>query len=533
MNILHLTDFHIDQFNGEREFLREGFYREYIDRLFLSLVKKTDRLTIDYLMITGDLVNIGKIENFSHAEVVIDYILSKFSIERNNVCISIGNHDYKWKEMSGQDLKLESTLKNPFKKFKDKYNNVHILETDNYFLTQLSDNTVFLSIDSTWNSINGSPGEFSGAEEDQLITFLAGQIDSNSTLLIGCHFPIISFDNNFLAGEEVDWHSNHVWIKGNTLRDRIRRLGYKNTIWFHGDIHASDQKVIENETFIATSKFGGPPDTSQQRRQALFITVNESSISKIACSYEFPTHEQNPRLGDWSCSDLQELRVFVPVEQSKVNLPNTITAYNKEVETEILRLIKERELYKFGRFHVNDEYVSLGWVDINRLMSDKELLNRITDKCFELVKTKLGAPCISTLFLGVEIIGGIIASQLSVRLNAKNSIIPIRSKFNHYSEFEFSHSSAFDDIIHITDIVIFIDIISTGNTITTLIEEILSKNGNINIHVITIITNNIENKINSIPKTKSYNSFCTKLKIPIIKNTEMPEEDYVKPDLKF
>lgn len=533
MNILHITDLHLDHFKGENEFLREGFYREYIDRLYASLNQKINHLTIDYLIISGDFINIGKVENYLEAEIIINYISDKFSIEKKNICFSIGNHDYKWKELKTPDIDKEKTLKVPFKEFCDKYNSNYLEYHDYFFLTKLNDNTYFLSIDSTWNSINGSPGELSISEEDKLITSVGNKIDNNSTLLIGCHFPIISYDNNFLAGEETSWHNNHVWIKGNSLRDRIKRFNTKNTIWFHGDVHASDQKVINNETFILTSKFGGSPDTSEQRRQAVLILINETNISKIACKYEFPTHNQNLRLGDWESSDIQELRKFIPVEQSKLANPDKLCSYNQEVENEILRLVKERELYKFGRFHVSDEYISLGWVDINKLMSDKELLNRITDKCYEFIKSKITSSNNNTLFLGLEIIGGIIASQLSVRFNIKNSIIPVRSKLKHYSEFEFSHSSAFENITEIKDIVMFIDIISTGNTINSLIEEILSKNAEINIHVVSIITNDIENKINSIPRTKSYTTFCTRLKIPIIKHVEMPDEEYVKPNLKI
>jgi len=533
MEILHITDLHLDNFTGESEFLRKGFYKEYIDRLYNALENKIKPVKIDYLIVSGDFVNIGKVENYSDVEIILNYILDKFSIDKKNVCFTIGNHDYKWKELDKSDIEKEKKLKNPFFKFRNKYNSTFVVEAEHFFLSKLDYNTYYLSIDSTWNSLNGSPGQLSVSEEDKLIASLNDNIENNDTLLIGCHFPIISFDSNFLAGEEMDWHNNHVWIKGNTLRDRIKRLNIKNIVWFHGDVHASDQKVIENEIFVLTSKFGGIADKSEQKRQAVLISIDESNISKIACKYEFPTHGQDQRLGDWDCSELQELRKF-KINTTTINVnQDELTPFNQEVENEILRLVKERDLYKFGRFHVSEEYISLGWVDINRLMSDKELLNRISDKCYEFISSKITSLPEEYLLLGVEIIGGVIASQLSVRLNIKNSIIPVRSKSDHYSEFEFSHSSAFDNINNIKDVILFIDIISTGNTINSLIEEILLRNEKINIHVISIITNDIEKKIRSIPKTKSYITFCTKLKIPIIKHSEMPTEEYVVPNLKF
>lgn len=533
MNILHITDLHLDEFEGENEFLRKGFYEEYIDRLILSFEKKLASNKIDFLIVTGDFINIGKTENYDYVEEILNYLSSKLSVDKKNICLSIGNHDYKWKELTGSDIDKEIELKIPFKEFRDKFNSDHIVDSDHFYLTKLAENYFFLSIDSSWNSEGGAPGILRTAEEDQIISTIKENVDKDSHLLIGCHFPVISFENNFLAGEESDWHVNHIWIQANSLRDRIKRIETKNTIWFHGDVHASDQKIIDHEIFVMTSKFGGKPDTSEQKRQAVILLINENKISKATCSLEFPTHGQHQSLGDWNCSDFKELRTFKPINKTKKVDNNELISYNTEVENEILRLIKDKGLYKFGRFHVSDEYISLGWVEINKLMTDKELLNRIADKCHEIIKSEITNPNENTLFLGIEIIGGKLASQLSVRFDVKNSIIPVRKKSEHYSEFEFSRSTAFELISDVQNIVIFIDLISSGNTIKELVDEVYSKNNDINIHVISIISNDIEGKLISIPNTKSYNTFCAKLKIPIIKHDEMPDEDFLKPNIKY
>ena len=65
MNILHITDLHLDEFEGENEFLREGFFEEYIDRLFSTIENKLASEKIDFLIVTGDFINIGKIENYN------------------------------------------------------------------------------------------------------------------------------------------------------------------------------------------------------------------------------------------------------------------------------------------------------------------------------------------------------------------------------------------------------------------------------------------------------------------------------------
>ena len=75
INILHITDLHLENFEGDSdEFLRKGFYKEYIDRLYQSLNYKHDSVNIDYLIVTGDFINIGTVENYSSIKQILDYI---------------------------------------------------------------------------------------------------------------------------------------------------------------------------------------------------------------------------------------------------------------------------------------------------------------------------------------------------------------------------------------------------------------------------------------------------------------------------
>lgn len=527
MKILHITDLHLDNFDGDSELLRKGFYKEYIDRLYNSILNKDSNFQLDCVIITGDFIDRGKTENYIHIETIIKYLAKTFKISTDYIYTSIGNHDYKWKELEiieNKESAHEVESKKDYVEFRNIFNKQITLHENYFTISNVKENIYYISLDCTWNSTSGKPGELQNSEIDHIVNSLRDISSPDTTFLIGCHFPIISFPDNFLAGEETNWHENHVWIKANSLHDRIKRLTTKNIIWFHGDVHAGDARTIENETFILTSKFGCKIDYSEQKRQANLIFIEQDSISKITCNYEFPGHTQNVNLGDWNLSDNNVIR---QIKESKQNTENVkeigLKPINIEVEESIIRKIKENKLYQFGRFKVSDNNISLGWIDISKLLTDKELLCRISDKSYELV-TSFNLKNNETIFLGLEIIGGILASQLSVRFNAKNSIIPVRNKKDYYSEFEFSHASS-NDLDSIKDIIIFIDLISSGKTIIDIISEIRNKNKKINVHIITIISNDIEGKPNKIPNTKTYNTFCTKLKIPVVNESEMPEED--------
>src|SRR5262245_53292227 len=92
--LLHLTDWHIDDPGSIGEKLRKGFYRDYINSLYNEM-KTQGKEKINLLICTGDFINKGKIENFDHVKEILDFIVSKFSLNPENVVISIGNHDMK------------------------------------------------------------------------------------------------------------------------------------------------------------------------------------------------------------------------------------------------------------------------------------------------------------------------------------------------------------------------------------------------------------------------------------------------------
>ncbi len=533
--ILHITDLHLNNFNSENEFLREGYYQEYIDKLY-DEVSITDEIKeVDFLLLSGDFIDIGKIENFPEISKIIDYLCQKFKIKPNSVCCTIGNHDYQWK-IQKADLSDSVDLKKPFYEFVLPYNEDIINQEDYYTFKKLDTDIFYLSLDSTWKSIDGKPGIFNIHEEDKLINDLRKHINQNSTLLIGCHFPIISYSNNFLAMEEVNWHENHIWIKGATLRDRVKNLNAKNTIWFHGDVHASDQSIIENETFILTSKFAANLSISEIPRQAVMLLLNDCGLEKITYNYIFDTHKQHPNLGKWVSSKSQQIRAFKQQEETKdsiISSPNSLKLIDDEIQSTILENISVENLFQFGRFKTSENITSLGWVDINKLMSNKYLLGRISEKGFIHIDQIVKSNSDKVLFVGLEIIGSILASQLSVRFNVKNEIFPIRGKHKYYSSEETNDSKILESIIHFEEVVIFIDIISSGSTINDLIKQFNDKNKELKIHVISIISNDLKTKISILPYTSSYATFCSTLKIPIIADEDLPNENIFKSTLNF
>jgi orotate phosphoribosyltransferase len=534
--ILHITDFHLNNFEGDSELIRRRYFEEYIDKLTIAMnangVEK-----IDLLVLTGDFVDIGKVENFEHVKKIIAYICTKLNISVENVCCTIGNHDYKWKE-ENDDFKNSDDLRKPFYDFVEEYNNNVIIKDKRFFLKKIDSETFFLSLDSTLYSSNGAPGNLDGEEIDIIIhDTLKAYLKENSTLLIGCHFPVTSDPNNFLSSEEPNWHENHVWIQASALNDRIKGITLKNTIWFHGDVHASDNKIIESNTYILTGRFSGDINkVSEFPRQCVILEVNGTDQRTTTYNYKFVTHKANSHTGSWESSKLNQIREVVPtdVTVSKVlDEPSELKVIDLEIETQIMDTVSNDNLLKFGRFKTSEKYSSLGWINVNKLMSSPVLLSRINEKSFKHINGLISIASNKVILIGLEVIGGIIASQVSVRTNTRNFIYPIRGNKKFYSTEE-TNTKELDSILpEIEEVVIFIDVIASGNTMSEFISTLRDKNGKLKIHVISIITNNIHFIKPNIVGINSYATFCNKLKIPLVENQHLPEESIFQSTLDF
>jgi orotate phosphoribosyltransferase len=526
-NILHITDLHLDDFEGTSEHLRRKFYREYIDLLHEKI--KEDKLEIDYIIITGDFINRGKVENFIHVSEIVNYLVEKFNIQKENICCTIGNHDYKWKEEES-DFSNSIELRKPYQDFTKEFDVNIIASSDRYVLKKLDDNIYYLSIDSTLYSVSGKPGKIKDDELDEIVNdTLKNNLTENSTLLIGCHFPIISDENNFLASEEENWPENHVWINGASLRERISNLKTLHTIWFQGDVHAGDQKKIKNSTYILTGRFGSDISSiSEFPRQCKIIQITETNESLYKYSFISKTHKPNANIGEWERIGPSEIRTIenhtIKNIDKKDDRQSLINVVDTEIEDEIMSDITNNDLFKIGRFKTNDAFSSIGWIKINSLMNQPALLSRIIEKSLKYINHIVTSDSSDCVILGLEVIGGILASQISVQTNTKNYIFPVRGNGRFHSAEETDKTQMFEELEKYKEAIIFIDVISSGNTVEDFVNSLKEKNSELKIHVISMITNNNSSRPTTIKNSSSYATFCSKLRVPLIKNEDLPDE---------
>jgi predicted phosphodiesterase len=550
-SILHITDLHLDNFTGTEEHLRKGFYKNYID----GFIEHLNGNKVDYLIITGDIVNCGKIENLVNVGTVVDYLISKLEILKEKVVFSIGNHDYKYKEDNGAN---SVELRKPFFDFASNYANKNPLyESSRGCLYKLSDTEYYLALDPTLDyklaeefpalkekleggdkdDLRKRPGRISDTEIDELDTAIREKIPNNSYLIIGCHYPTEKFPGGSLSGDEEDFDRNHVWDYAVNLRNRINKIQTIGTIWLFGDTHAPDHLQIGKILYVMTGRFGtSTAKPSQLRRQAKLINIEQEKDTNIITFYnESQTHSDSKHDIEWKSNSGRPRSVVSPEEKSnevkqehEASTPEFIHLIDQEIELQIIEKIEKDNLYTFGRFRTANNNTSLGWVSINPLLNTGKILPAIISKIQSRIQGKLKVNPDSSIIIGLDFWGAIISSQVSICTGIPNYCNATRGHEKFYSEFEVNHNIIVDRLNSITDIVIFTDVVSCGATIHKVIEAInkLKKDKaidkKINFHVISVITDKNEYNMKYADEISSFGSFCINLRIPIIEDSLLP-----------
>jgi len=538
-SILHITDLHLDNFEGTDEHLRKGYFKEYIDGLVEQI--NISKLSVNTIVVSGDLVNKGKVGNFQNVEKILEYLADKIDVQKEKICFCIGNHDFKYKD-EVQDGSNSEIVRKPYSDFVSNYNHDRVFENQRFTLFKIEDSVYYLSIDSTLGShdskLQGKPGIIAQEEIDKIMTdVIREKIPSGSLLLIGCHYPIIAFPSGLAADSEDNWEENHLWKSANALRARINDFKAINKIWFMGDCHIPDHIVFEDAYFIMTGRFGGTTNVkelkhiSQIPRQCKVISFStaDENFPVHTFSFEPITHKDNPNYGKWTSKE-GAVRTIKPKESKPAIVSEeekVLHLIHTDTEEMILSRILEHDLYSFGRFVTSENNTSLGWVNINQLLNSTELLSNIVEKSLKYISEHIKLNISESIVVGLDFWGTIIGSQISVRTGMKNFAVATRGNGQYHSLFELSNNFLEDELRNCKEIIFVIDVISSGDTLNRLIENCLKININLSFHAISVISNSATIKRENFLQIKSAGTFCEKLKIPVLKNEELPSDEFL------
>jgi hypothetical protein len=559
--ILHITDLHINDPTSPKEKLRAGFYKEFINGLHEVIKNNFGSDSIDSLLITGDFVDKGKVDNFSHAKLVVEYFSSKFNTKKIGMCI--GNHDFNAKiEQSGN---IKDSRK-PYNDFAAEYSfGPEIKKGDFYTISHDSSSHVYLLAFDSIIGANGNniPSILNDSQIDEIIHQIS-LIDSTKTLIVISHYPMYIFNRSTILTEEEGWVKKHLWTSGNKIFERcLNTRKEAATIWFFGDAHIPDFASINNHHIFMTGMIGGDytsrayiknnnPISYNKTNEVKLIELKKGDNSPIIYTFTYkPTgFDYDPHTGQWEMAqsrtrDLphqsfakKNSNENKPLLDSTLNyqpkLSDSLTEQiSSSIQTAIIEQIKLKKLYSFNRYATSNEESSLAWISIHRLFENKELLCGCISKSYEWLKKSYSefnnSNCI---FIGINFWGGILASQVSIETGIRNFCLATKSDGRHNNFFETIECTCetikqLKEEESIKYIFFFTDVISTGKTIYDLKNEIgksLNLSDQVTWVAISIISDKKQFRRFDLSSFNKIGTFCSDLRIPIISNDDLPEE---------
>lgn len=565
INILHLTDFHLDCIESENELLRKGYYKEYINGLVKCMGIQN---CLDKIVITGDFIDKYKHHNFKHANDIINYLLEKTNLSNRDVYLVPGNHDIDRREDENGN---ENEAREQFNQFRDCYADTSVLnETNRAKLLEINESFYALLLDSTIGAKGKDhPGTFTTKEADYLIEWL-NSIGKNGILMICSHNPI---DNSSaLIGpadeDDPDWAKRHIWQSAGPFLVRIKEnLDWNGKIiWVSGDVHRHVFDDKGKHVYVITGRFGGDNKVhTEQRQQARLITIaSENECSTKLAEYSFYGHSAHSYMGEWGITNFDTARESMSssIEKTVVNEQEVdseiVRAFNEEdikrsstneakynvfdkgIEDSILKIIENDKLYKFGRFVTSEENVSLSWVPVSELVNGmQDSFPMLMDAMRKWLLEKVGDSIEKekVVILGLDSWGSIIASQLTIQTNIKNYCLASRGNGKYHESNEKISKRLVKHLKYTEIVVIVVDVLASGQSFDYIYKTITNGLGSGNNIMrwlgVALIYDPSQNRGSKLDFVDSIGAGCTALKMPLINDSELPEYRILSPEVNW
>lgn len=516
INILHISDLHFGTKKNEME-------SRYNDVFVEDFINNLSTKTIDYLIISGDVSNESKNEEYEKATVFLNKVVGELKIPKKNVLICMGNHDISWRIL--EDIEDKEGITDLYKKT-DKYKNfekfyndffkegdtsIRQFKSDPVFveIPDVKHKVLFLGVNTCYRESNHKEDHFGYIDNDtfdECIRNLNTKYANYVRCLVMHHNP------SELADEE---HKVKNWRQIN-----YRQIGSGLPfVVFCGHIHQSDGEsnsygnddndaihyvsvgslllksstgkynlytIDDNSTRLDIQYYNYQEDTAECKHYWQDQTKTNAKKSISLRTSVQSSDILNDIMSDDDKKHKQEVDSPPPQRRSQIECSDSRNPKS------ILEEIRDHKLYYSGHFHwntdgngENSKFRSHGYIDINYLVSHDETLEKIT----LLYKKKIEETLIEenkssttrgkTLLVSIGLECSVIGARLSVLFpDFDFSYIPRRREAKDHDDLENKVGfSEYNTVILIRDITFDAD---------ESIEIIEERFKNKNIHLISL-----------------------------------------------
>jgi adenine/guanine phosphoribosyltransferase-like PRPP-binding protein len=541
--ILHLSDLHVSTHRG-----RDGKDLERINSYLTTdtKVEGTKRFVAEfidyvnkkfngeelYLMISGDLADRAAKDEYDCLLLILNKIALELKIDKQNVLIVPGDHDinrasvdYAY-ENSDKTLPDYSFNEAKFRFFSQFYR--AFFERDFKFDNVITD---FLKFDEEKLVIIGmnSNGRIGSTKGSGYV-----DIEKLRQELVELNIPkeyskVALLHHNMVGQYEAVMHGQ--WDAENKI-DVLNILQSENiNVIFYGNEHTPASNRFNDLLFVSAAAFAKKGSLNGFRAYKVNSQNGALDFDNLKYALQNEGAQTVHEFGSWSIVELNSKsenleKIFIrrPVEeqviiesveltgeQAEASEPvilSTPIAVNvkadklKEAIAEgsfapipqatiesdyhkkIFQIVKENDLFKSGHFHWNDGSKAHNWIDVPRLLSERENMFTAQKAIFDVIE-KNNLEFDLVIGLGME--GIILANYTAVKLDKPYTYLPYSYRYNDHEDYEkniqLKNEGEYKKILIITDVV------KNGKTVNRLFEhetEFFSTDKVTNISVVSL-----------------------------------------------
>lgn len=515
--ILHLSDLHVfSKHDGDGNLIDindkgvKSFLTTHKNNDFSFIDSFTDKVTEEYkgyeiyLIISGDIVDKAKKDEFELAQNILERIFIKLNINKSNILIVPGDHDVNRLdcgiafENDNSSKKAYDFNVEKFQKFSIFYDvffkstNIKFDATNPCIHSILIEPENILIVGFNSNFHIGTKGGL-GYFDKELLKIELKKLKQKYKK----HIKIAVFHHNIVANYTENEFKIQ-WEKENYADTRNLFLEHNFNTFFYGNEHTSSSDEINDVNHSSVGSFSHKGTSPTFKVYEIYQDTNITSLNIKHFEFKHDYHNSSIINGNWNITKSNNERkkfiltkknidvvkdenslpqkkiktdslskMITQKEKKKIVVPK-VSEKTKKYSKKLFEIVKNKKLFHSGHFHWSETSRAHNWIDVSKLFQNKRDLLITKKSIINLIQeNNLVDKFDYIIGLGME--GNILATRTSVLFNKPYSFLPYSYRYDEHNEYE--KELNLNKIEKGKSVLIITDVVHDGRTIRKLLHK--------------------------------------------------------------